>query len=597
MDEQEVMEQNNQQEQAEQEQLEQVEQMEQMQPVPEEDEDQQEPGGEEQEQGEDQQAQGGEEEQEDEEQEEQGENPQEAGQQVEGEAPQNADQQGDGGELAGDDINQEIAEVAAEAGLDNQEPQEEADPDRAFDTLDDLKRLDGDNGNAGQENDNQEVNENLKKTRQAVMQARKGNLYKAVICARMLENGENPAAEQQQNAGAAPGRFTRFMNSSKLDTAGKVLKQANAASGLLGMASPKYKQSKIGGLISTANDVIVLVNSIRGIMKKLKTYKATATSVRKKVFAVIGLVTDFSMAVAKGASLTKLVLTKLGYGGGILAKVMGYLSSFSLMASQLSALTGAANSLAELATVTHKLKKAQKAEEDEVVKILAAHEIQSGAEGGAEQENAQEKPKKRRRLRKKRVQKEQVINALQRPDLTEEEKTVLASYLGRGRNIAKKELALANVSTSLITVTLGLGTSISKSVMNNTTGDDKLRAAKSTTILGGLANADMLLTAAGMHIAGKKVNKGPEEEESNLIKEGLWGALHNLASDDKYGLRKVAATIAPDNATEEQVTEAGAVVAKYGTAEKQLAGSGVDFAKLFQAKDIDTFKNTLVAGL
>lgn len=527
---------------------------------------------------------------------EQAENPPEQADQAQN--PQNAAQDG---ELAGDDINQELAAVAAEAGVENDEQEEEGDPDRAFDTLDDLKKLGAEQDKEGGKGDDKDTNNQVVNIRKAVMQMRKGNLYKAVIYARMLENGQNPAEEAKAVDAKQPGgggRFDRFLNSSKLDKAGKIVKTANAASGLMAMADSNYKGSRINGLIGKANDILILINSVRGIIKKLRAFKQNSTSPRKKAFAVIGLVSDFSMAISKGASLLQGFANRRGWGK--LAGLLGSLSSLAGLVGQVSALTSVCNTLLEISDRHATIRKAQKAEEPGVTAILQKYGGSDAANGAEQPENAEQgkakkEPKKRRRLIKKKIPKEQILRVMERPDVSEEDKAVLATYLAREKMISKSKLAMANVSTGLITASLGLGATLFKGQAKHTEGIDQKRALTAATHAGALTNVSMLLSTAGMHIAGKHVNK-TDERETGLIKEGLWGAVHGL-TDDKFGLRKIAATLEPANPDEGHVQEAGSVVKRYETASKQLAGSGVNFAKLFAANDLDTFKDSLVAGL
>ncbi len=532
----------------------------------------------------------------------QGEDPEE--EQEEQEAPEeNQPEQGENQqnaarneELAGDDINQELAAVAAEAGLQNAAPEEEGgDPDRAFDTLDDLKKLDAEKGKAdGGGNDN-DTNERAINDRKAIMQLRKGNLYKAVIYAKMLQDGQKPAAEAKaldaRRPGASGSRFDRFLNSSKLDKAGKTLKTANAASGLMAMADEGYKKTRANGLIGKANDILILINSIRGIIKKLRTFKQNSTSPRKKAFAVIGLVADFGMAISKGASLAQGFANRRGWGQ--LAGLLGHISSFAGMVGQVSALTSVCNTLSELAARHKTIKTAQKAEEGTVSEILKKYQMDGGE---AAQENAQQgNAKKRRRLSKTKIPKEKVMSLLERPDVDAEEKAVLATYLARERMISKSNLALANVSTGLITATLGLGATFSKTKATYGSADERPQAIAHAARFGAMTNVSMLLSTVGMHIAKKQVNN-TDAKETNLIKEGLWGAVHDL-TDEKFGLRKIAATLAVTNPDKGHMQEAEYAAKRYETASKQLAGAGINFAGLFAANDIDTFKNSLVTAL
>ena len=551
----------------------------------------------------------------------------EQGGEAQNENPENVAAKAKEENLAGDDANLEIVKAAAEAGVENEEEEEEGDPDRAFDTLNDLNKLNGENDN--EEGGGEDKNAGLKKQ---VMQLRKGNLYKAVIFSRMLENGENPAGEEQEleekKQAAGGGRFNRFLNSSKLDKTGKVMKLTNASSGIAGLVDSTYKSSGISKLIGKANDVIVLVNSIRGIIKKLRDFKKNSTSKTKKAFAVIGLIQDFGMAISKGASLAQGIAKRRGWG--ILETVLGYISSIANIAGQVATLVNVSNTLKQAVQSMAPIKKAQKQEEANVKAVLQKYENADAAENAEEEEDPEEeeeeeeeqgqeenkkekkgkgkgkakkekkpkKPKKERpHLRKNKALKAKIRKALERPDISDEDKAVLASYLGRDRILAKKKFAIYSVSSGLITAALGLGGSISKSVASNTEGGHQERATLSATIFGGAANGSILLSEIGSQIGNKKVNSGPGEAEGNLIKEGLYGALHNLGSDDKYGLRKVAANLSVENPNEEKVTEANDVVKKYETASKQLEGSGVNYAQLFKAKNMDAFKNSLIASL
>lgn len=213
----------------------------------------------------------------------------------------------------------------------------------------------------------------------------------------------------------------------------------------------------------------------------------------------------------------------------------------------------------------------------------------------------QEQSKKRPRLelRKKKHLKEKIYAAMERPELTADDKAVLASYLGRERTIAKRKLALANVSHGLISLVLGFGATVSKTTMDLSKkgSGDFIRSAQSALILGGMANSSVLLFGAGGHIGKTATDAGRDEGEASFVKDAFWGTLKSMAGDDKYGLRKVAAELAQENPGEEVRKGARAVLAKYGTVSKQFTGSGVNFPKLFEANDVETFKEALAAGL
>ncbi|MDE7207233.1 MAG: hypothetical protein K2N90_08780, partial [Lachnospiraceae bacterium] len=268
-------------------------------------------------------------------------------------------------------------------------------------------------------------------------------------------------------------------------------------------------------------------------------------------------------------------------------------------------LINVSNSLKELVQATAPIKKAQKEEEANVLAILQKYEMGGAAPGDAQQgqqeaekgKGKEKKASKSRRLGKKNALKEKVLSAMERPDISKEDKAILASYLGRGRILSKRKLAIANVATGLVTVSLGMGATFSKNAVSRTQGEAQASALKHAGRFGALTNLSVLGSALGTHIAGKKVNKGLDDREGGLIKEGLYGALHDLGSDDKYGLRKVSATLAPKDPTPEHLQEAQQVMKRYETATKQFQGSGVNYAQLFKATNTEAFKNSLVASL
>ena len=163
------------------------------------------------------------------------------------------------------------------------------------------------------------------------------------------------------------------------------------------------------------------------------------------------------------------------------------------MVGQVSALTSVCNTLSELAARHKTIKTAQKAEEGTVSEILKKYQMDGG-------EAAQENAKKRRRLSKTKIPKEKVMSLLERPDVDAEEKAVLATYLARERMISKSNLALANVSTGLITATLGLGATFSKTKATYGSADERPQAIAHAARFGAMTNVSMLLSTVVLHV-------------------------------------------------------------------------------------------------
>lgn len=648
------------------------------------------------------------------------------------------------GELATDNLSAPIRDVALNVQGDQpvaQEGGQAEDANRAFDTLDDLAELDKTKWNA--ETNKPEVGELVKKQRNALIRVRTGNLYKAVIFAKMLEKGERPAAtmrglQKKQGGKTGPGRFSRFMNASEFDKADKVMTRVNAVSGLAATADEGYSNSVVKSAVGLVTDFVKLVGSIRGIFNKIKAMKSgDMTKKRSKIFTVIGIIGDFLTAISKAASIAKTLIGWTGVGNKFKA---GDVATFVGLGGQVAGVANLINSIEEIDHGIRELKADQAEERETVLEIVhrpvalnagaaengpgaaavedhhdaavvengqnadgagngqnaVGAEVNQNADAGDGQnavgaevrqnediaENNQDEPdnvpvvngqnpaaaaaapkakgrlaarRERRKLaraaksekkaeakaekkeakaakqEKKQAAKKAakvdslptdvVLQAFDRKDISEEDKAVLASYLGRQRTIAKRKLMLSNAAIGLFTSAFGIGASISGGVASingqkkaaayqaavkeaEEKGEEKPLPDESTdpaltgaTALGGMANANMLLTAGGMHFAKKRVNGQPNQNVGSAVRDGLWGALHNLGSDNKNGLRAVAATLDPETVTNKDLDNAEGVIKKYDTAAKQFSGSGVMYPKLFAANDIDVFKDALIAGL
>ena len=223
-----------------------------------------------------------------------------------------------------------------------------------------------------------------------------------------------------------------------------------------------------------------------------------------------------------------------------------------------------------------------------------AGQTPQGQEAGqAPQAGAGKKQKPQTATKTERAERRVAANKLlNKEGVSSEEKDRLASYVAIHRRIDKTKRSLATTSTGLISAAIGLGSSIATST-NYNTGSDSSKTAKTwmgfAASLGGVG-------ATGTKMGIEKRNQEKQDsDEADAVQTRLWGTIEEL-KDDKYGLR--GARRKADTATEEaELEEPKAVYKRYVAAQSQFEDSGVDYAQLFQAPDLRSFKKTLISGI
>ena len=262
-----------------------------------------------------------------------------------------------------DTVNMAVAGAMIEAGGgEREDDQPGVDPNRAFDTLKDLNALNVPEEAFKPEEGASDDEKKLLELKEKVYKLRKGGqLYRAVIHIKMMEEGKEPASEekalQKKGAGKGPNRFSRFMNSSQVKGAGHLMDQAGQVAkitgGVTGVASyfdEAFKTSKTNSAIGIVTSVIGAVNAIRGLIKKVVTLVKNGKKLKtkQKIFTVIGIVTDLSNAVSKSAALVKSIEGFAGRGKGVLASVADKVSTISGMVGQIGGITAQLSSLRTL---------------------------------------------------------------------------------------------------------------------------------------------------------------------------------------------------------------------------------------------------------
>lgn len=446
---------------------------------------------------------------------------------------------------------------------------------------------------------------------------RQGQLYMAVVLARQLERGgQNPLADN---------KFKRFFKSSTFDSATDKITFVGGISATAGLANADYKSNPVAQAVSLVHNLVGLVKTIKSIMDKIKKFKSAGSKL-DKVFGVIGLISDFASAVSKAAGIVQAIATLSGKLDDIFKSVLGYITTISNGISQIGGIiTGARG----LKTSRAKLKNAEKGEqatwaviEKEVIPKYSKTEegedpeeeeeeeeegkTDSGKDAPAENKDKEtaekggkpqhlslkQKREQAKQLKQMRKERRSLANMLlKRKDVSDEHRDILIRYIAICRMREKLKSGIVLGASGLVATALGLGSSIATGV--SFSGDQKAKTAgTSLGIIGGVGGSLLSLGKMGVD----KSNKNQQNnEETEMVKERLWGIIHNLG-DDKYGLKGISESLEADP-SQEKAEEANGVVNKYDAADKQLKGLFVDYGTVLKASNREEFRKLLVAKL
>ena len=552
-----------------------------------------------------------------------------------------------------DAVNVEMAEVMAENMDENRrERAAQRGAGAAFDKLDDLitkkkrtrrgrKARQEDNADSegdSQRQDNQEAanqvqnDEGQADTPQGVKKTvdnlRGGQLYKAVVLARHLERGgQNPMADN---------KFKGFFNSSGFNSAADKIKLVGAASSTAAQLDATYKKSYVSQAIALVSSLVGFVTTIKSLVQKIKSFKGTEGKFQRFI-GIIGILTDFAMTVSKGAAIAQSIAVFMGKFDGIVKKVIGYITVFANGASQIGGIITGVNGLKKAVSTRNKIKKLRDIRGEEVKKMLPRY-MEPEEDGGPEDEEEENhdhdtvqaeqntpaaqteqntpaaqteqntsteqaggkkkrlSPKQARQLAKQRraTMKERRALAnmlLRREDVSDEDKDKIVNYLAACRMVEKLKSAIGLGASGLVTNAIGLGTSIATGVFY--TGDAKAEtASKHMGLITGFAGTGVSAAKLGVDKANQKKQNN---EETEMMKERLWGHIHEL-DNDKYGLKGISESLEADPSPE-KAAEAKGVVAKYNAVDAQLKGAFVNYGAVFKAKNAEEFRKLLVAGI
>ena len=489
--------------------------------------------------------------------------------------------------------------------------QEGGEADGSFDTLQELKELKSNQPEEPQNNENGAA-DLLKK----VNEARRGNIYSAVVLAKGLENHQsNPFAS---------GRASRFFNSSKIDKALDVNKLAMGANGIASSWDKEYADSKLGNSISLVVNMIALVGSLRDLVKKIKGFRNMPKwskemeasqkkgAIRDNAFAVLGIISDAATILLRVCGVAKAIAGLAGQGKSVFAKVTGYVSLALGGFTQIVGLSSSVNQMLKLKENRKKVADARDKAGEKVDRIKEKYfpeaerpQAEEPGEGGEPENDGAPAQEKKTGASAGRTRAEIAVLLMEQGGVTEEEKDVLTGYLMLERKAGKLNEQLMNGIFGLTTLSTGLISTITGSVSaglkeKTETDEDKKRSDKANLanqIVGTVSNGAVIVGASKNLTQGvmKKVKEKNPSSAEKVLQNRVKDVLEEM-KEKKYGLRGIAQGL-QDDPNDEQKAAATQALEKYAAADKRLEGLGVNYEVLLKSHDEKAFEKALIAGI
>lgn len=479
----------------------------------------------------------------------------------------------------GDQVNLTTAEVVMETRAPGTSRRAEEDEDSFFDSLPIKNTKTKTSKGAAEE-------ENIKSK---IEKLRSGNLYKAVIVARLLsKNKKNPMAS------TASGRLNRFLDSSALDAASDINTIAGSGLGLLTTFDTDSKSKAVFQGMSLVTNLLTIVSTCRNMTVKIRTLydmgeKHKAGEKISKIDAaltVLRIASDMLTMMVKGVAIIKTIMSMAGKNN----KILNMISNAMFLLTGTTQIIGALNDIRGIQTGYQNLKNLkQKAENSRGAAMRVVERKKKLTEGMTDSWSESECIKAAK----------EIMNDKQ---LSEKEKDNLIIYLGLTKRVTKAERALAVSATSLINLTIALastGVSGANTVVNGRGVKDKTLKDASTG-MGAVANVSSIL-ASSAKVADKAVDAAGGSRKK-FVRQGLWEKVKELTKNHR-GLKWLDESLAKpakDRATANGKTADAAAAETYDLYQKtdgQFEAMGVPYTKLLRAGSLSKFQDMLVEGL
>lgn len=418
---------------------------------------------------------------------------------------------------------------------------------------------------------------------------RGGNLYQAVIAARLLQkNKKNPMAS------SAAARFSRFLDSSALDTAADLNAIAGNGIGLLTTfdTDPTSKTVFQGmSLVSNLLTIVTTCRSMTGKIRKLSDFSEKHKAGEKvskidTALTLLSIASDMLTMMVKGVSIIKTIMSMMGKNN----RIMNMISNAMFLLTGATQIIGALNDIRGLQTGYASLKSLKEQTETPRKEAMDVIERKKKLEKGKTSSWSESECIKTAK------------EILSDKHLSEEDKDKLILYLGLTKRVTKAERSLAVTTASLINYTIGFfstGVSGANTVVNGR-GQKNKTLKDASAGMGAVSNVSAMINASAK-VANRAVDAAGGGSK-NFVKQSLWDKVKALTQNHR-GLKWLDESLAkpPDARPKvgDKTVEAAAedTYNLYQKADSQFHILGVPYAKLIRAGSLSKFKDMLVEGL
>lgn len=461
-----------------------------------------------------------------------------------------------------------------------------------------------------EEGESSDTDTGAQKMKKQIGKLREGNLYQAVIVLKRLEeNKPNPMAS---------GAFSRMLNSSKWDTIVDVNATVTGVNGLLnpiGKRDSMFQSLQQG--VALVTNLVTIVNSMRGFYLKAKKIKLEKNSKtwEENSFLMLGMVGDFSMALAKAVAIAKTLETWSGVKFPGLQQVSN-LMFLATGTSQAAALVNGSRG----AHKTRKLIGSMKQSKEEAWKIVR-HIIANTEDGITFTEMEEWSDTKREENAQKALEKlkDSEPGEGENEEQRQKEIDLLIRYLGLSKRISKKKNDEAIMIMSLVNTAVGLCSSIITGGRFATTKGAQItkdqdwqkanmRMGQVSKLTGYAANGVTALASSAKIVTRLQRS---ENAKSDAVKDRMHEKLQFLGQD-KYGLKHLEESIegqmnaipADEEGRQRQtegladiMKDARTAAAAYKDTQGMLMAMGVQIPQLIRAKDKAAYDKILLSDL
>lgn len=532
-------------------------------------------------------------------------------------------------DLAEDEVNTELLSLAEKVGAAEHASQKETTEENdAFDSLLEPWNEEKDGGERPED-----FPQELWDLKQRIGKLRGGKLYQSVILAKELKAGnKNPL-----RSGRLHRLASRGIRSSKWDTVSSANKLVGSTVGIFNSIDTQGQYKSLWQGATLVSNFVSLVTTSRDLFLKFRNFAGGSKT--DKFFKAIGICGDIATLLSKSCSIAKTISGYFGWKNTIpwLKETMKWLTLALNMGNQLASISTASRKVhmdrkkySEIKTRENEMwekqilpviKRRDTAYEESKAEVSGEESTEESTEGMTEASSKEKEsskpaevsgteegpgesmkeglsPEEDAESLKGFRRRRKVEELLQKPDLTEDEKDILISYLAVTRRKDKLKHTMIATAGGLFAGVTGLCSSFFTGFANVGSYFPNAKSKMQGGVSVGVSVAANMSAIGGIGVKMYAGSLDKPDSRSAQIQDRLFSKLE-LLGEDRYGLKKIENDLV--NASKEQRSErktsAENAETLYDSTEKQFGSMEVPYKKLLDTGSEKEFREMLSAGV